>query len=94
MKDRIRQFKGVETDKQFAPLKKSVYIDASTLQQYIGEYQLAPEFVIEITVASNRLFAQATNQPKFEIFPEKPDTFFLKVVEPPVLILIKMPAVK
>ncbi len=81
MKDRIRQYKGVETEKQFAPPKKSVEMDAATLQQYIGEYQLAPEFVIEVTVEGNRLFAQATNQPKFEIFPEKPDTFFLKVVE-------------
>ncbi|MBK8608508.1 MAG: serine hydrolase [Chitinophagaceae bacterium] len=81
MKDRIQKFKGSETDKKFAPEKKPVDMDASALQQYTGQYQLAPQFIIEITTEGNQIFAQATGQPKFEIFAEKPDTFFLKVVQ-------------
>jgi hypothetical protein len=38
-------------------------------------------FVIEITRTDNHLYEQATNQPRFEIFAEKEDAFFLKVVD-------------
>lgn len=54
---------------------------ADTLQQYAGEYELAPGFTITISVTDNKLFAQATGQEKFEVFAEKKDLYFLKVVE-------------
>lgn len=81
MKMRIQHSKGVETDKKAAPEKKPVEVDAATLQQYVGSYELQPGFIIEITTTGNQIFAQATGQPKFEIFAEKPGTFFLKVVK-------------
>ncbi len=80
MKDRIQQFKGVETNKKPVASKKEVVLDSADLLKYIGKYELTPGFVIEITTQGNQIFAQATGQPKFEIFAEKPDTFFLKVV--------------
>lgn len=38
-------------------------------------------FIITITKEKERLFAQASGQPKFEIFPESETKFFLKVVD-------------
>ncbi len=61
--------------------KKEITVDGEKLKQYIGEYELAPSFTITISTEKDKIFAQATGQDKFEIFPEKEDLFFLKVVE-------------
>ncbi len=61
--------------------KKEITVPADSLKQYVGEYELAPGFTISISVEQNKIFAQATGQEKFELFNEKPDWFFLKVVE-------------
>ncbi len=37
--------------------------------------------VLAVTLENDRLFAQLTGQPRFEIFPEGPDKFFWKVTE-------------
>jgi len=80
-KDRIRQSKGVETNKKAPAEKAAMVLDANQLNQYIGSYELQPGFVIDVTTIGNQLFAQATNQPKFELYADKPGSFFLKVVE-------------
>ncbi len=61
--------------------KPIVEVDASILETYVGTYELAPTFSIEITKEENQLYAQATAQPKFPIYPSAEDTFFLRVVE-------------
>jgi len=53
--------------------------DPKVLETYEGEYQLEPNFSIRITHDGDRLFAQATNQPKFEIFETKPNEFLVWV---------------
>lgn len=50
------------------------------LQSYVGVYELAPGFSIEITLEGTQLFAQATNQAKFEVFAKTENEFYLKVV--------------
>ena len=40
-----------------------------------------PKFSIVITLEGNQLMAEATNQPKFPIFPESETKFFYKVVD-------------
>ena len=60
---------------------KEVTIDPKLFDGYTGQYQLAPNFVITITREGDKLFAQATNQPKFQIFAEGEKSFFLKVVD-------------
>ena len=72
--------KGVETDKKPATEKKEISIDPKILPEYVGEYELAPSFILTVTTKGDQLFAQATGQPQFEVFPEAEDTFFLKVV--------------
>lgn len=72
--------KGLETDKKPATEKEEITIDPKILPDYVGDYELAPTFVITVTTEDNKLYAQATGQPQFQVFPESKDTFFLKVV--------------
>ncbi len=71
---------GHEIDKTPPSDKVVIELPSETLNQYMGKYELQPGFIIEITVESNQIFAQATGQPKLEIFAEKEDHFFLKEV--------------
>jgi D-alanyl-D-alanine-carboxypeptidase/D-alanyl-D-alanine-endopeptidase len=61
--------------------RKEIAVASSTLAEYIGKYEFGPQFAIEVTLENGQLFAQATQQPKFRIYPEAPDKFFLKVVD-------------
>jgi CubicO group peptidase (beta-lactamase class C family) len=58
-----------------------VTVDPKLFDGYVGQYQLAPNFVMAITRDGARLFVQATGQPKLEIFPENDRNYFLKVVD-------------
>lgn len=60
---------------------KEVTVDPRIFDGYVGQYQLAPNFILTITREGDSLFAQATGQPKFQIFPESQRDFFLKVVD-------------
>jgi len=68
---------------KFSPAREHVQIavDPAALKRYEGEYQLAPAFTIKVTLDGNHLMAQASNQPAFEIFAEKENEFFYKVVD-------------
>ena len=66
----------------FHPIvRTTVKVDPAILARYVGSYELAPTFVIAVTLENGQLMAQATNQPKFAIFPESETEFFLKVVD-------------
>jgi uncharacterized protein YneR len=62
-------------------VKKETAVSADVLKQYVGEYELAPGFTITVTVENDKIFGQATGQDKFELFAEKENLFFLKVVD-------------
>jgi CubicO group peptidase (beta-lactamase class C family) len=62
-------------------IKTVIAVDAATLKNYLGEYELAPGFILTVTAEGNQLKAQATGQQITDLFPEKPNVFFLKVVE-------------
>jgi hypothetical protein len=61
--------------------RKAIAIDPKILEGYVGRYRLTSAFVITITREDDRLYEQATGQPKFQIFAESEKEFFLKVVE-------------
>ena len=61
--------------------KVTIKLPDTLLQQYVGEYEMTSNFTIVITLENGALKAQATNQPKLDIFAEKENVFFLKVVE-------------
>lgn len=60
---------------------KETAVDPKLFDGYVGQYQLAPNFVLTITREGDQLFAQATNQPKLAIFPEGARDFFFKIVD-------------
>jgi CubicO group peptidase (beta-lactamase class C family) len=49
------------------------------LRAYVGEYQLAPQRSLTITLEDGRLQAQPTGQSKATLFAEAQDVFFLRV---------------
>jgi CubicO group peptidase (beta-lactamase class C family) len=55
--------------------------DTQAYRSYTGKYQLTPAVFITITVEDGRIYEQVTGQERFEIFPEAPGKFFLKVVD-------------
>ena len=56
-------------------------VDPAIYKNYVGRYQLAPGVVATMTLENNRLYTQLTGQPRFEMFPEGEQDFFLKVVD-------------
>jgi hypothetical protein len=69
------------TDFDPAKNRQAIAVDPKIYDAYVGYYELTPSFVIAVTKENNRLFAQATGQPRFEIFPESESKFFLTVVD-------------
>jgi CubicO group peptidase (beta-lactamase class C family) len=60
---------------------KQVPVDTKVFDGYLGRYQMAPNFIVSITRDGDHLFAQATGQGKFEIFPESEKEYFAKIGE-------------
>jgi hypothetical protein len=69
------------TDKPLPAERKEVKLDPALYDQYVGEYELAPGFLVVITKEDGKLMGQATGQPKVELYPEAEMKFFLKVVD-------------
>lgn len=63
------------------PARKEVAVDPKLLLDYVGQYELTPGSVLNITVEADKLWAQVTGQPKVELFPESQTKFFLKVAD-------------
>ena len=60
---------------------KEVTVPETILESYTGTYELAPGFEIVITKKENQLWAQATGQADYEIFPKSNSEFYYKVVD-------------
>ncbi|MGB8190349.1 MAG: serine hydrolase [Chitinophagaceae bacterium] len=60
--------------------RKIIEVPESTLQQYVGEYELSPTFKVSVTLENGKLRTQATNQQKIDLFAERENFFFMKVV--------------
>jgi serine-type D-Ala-D-Ala carboxypeptidase/endopeptidase len=61
--------------------RAEIVVAEAILETYVGEYELAPNFSITVTLADGGLIAQATGQAAFPLFAETETDFFLKVVE-------------
>lgn len=68
--------------------EKVAEVDPEILERYVGEYQLAPGFIITIRTEDNRIFAQATGQSEAEIFPRSETEFFFKVVDAQITLVV------
>ncbi len=60
---------------------KGITLTPEQLKGLEGDYELAPTFVITISVSEAQVFAQATGQPRFPIYASGPDEFFYEVVD-------------
>lgn len=63
-----------------------VKVDPRIYDSYVGEYEIAPGFILSVTREGDKLFSRAmpiptppsaTGQPKSEMFPESETTFFV-----------------
>jgi CubicO group peptidase (beta-lactamase class C family) len=63
------------------PPPVEVAVDPKVLDRYVGHYQLAPNFILNVTCDEGHLYVQATGQPRFELFASGEHEFFLKVVD-------------
>ncbi len=58
-----------------------VELTLEQLEEFVGKYQLAPNFYIEVFIKDGKLFERATGQEAFEIYPESESKFYMKVVD-------------
>lgn len=72
----------------------AVDIPKSTLEQYVGLYELRPKFNITITKEGKQLFGQATGQERFGIYPKNDTVFYLTVVEAEISFQLEKGAVE
>jgi CubicO group peptidase (beta-lactamase class C family) len=66
------------------PLRKEfteIKVNPAIYDAYVGEYELAPGFILAVVREGDRLMTQATGQGKVEIFPYSETEFFLKVTD-------------
>jgi CubicO group peptidase (beta-lactamase class C family) len=64
-------------------LPATASVDPKVLDQYVGKYQLTPQFAITVTHDANAptILVQATNQPQFRAWPSSPTMFYLRVID-------------
>ncbi|HEX5313928.1 MAG TPA: serine hydrolase [Gammaproteobacteria bacterium] len=66
-------------DWSLAPAEKVISLPASALDDYAGSYRLATKFVLTISLQGDQLYARATGQGAFPIFPSAKDEFFARM---------------
>jgi D-alanyl-D-alanine-carboxypeptidase/D-alanyl-D-alanine-endopeptidase len=59
---------------------EEIKLSENVLKKYLGIYEFSPDFIVSVTQEGTHLYAQATGQEEFELFPYGKDKFFLKAV--------------
>lgn len=72
---------GEDIEVKDKPVKVAIELDPAIYEQYVGVYQLSPDFSIEIKTKDGKIYGQATGQSDFEMFPESETKFFLTIVD-------------
>ncbi|MGH8283671.1 MAG: serine hydrolase, partial [Gammaproteobacteria bacterium] len=68
-------------DTPLAPAEKTIAMSPQQLDAYPGQYQIASKFMLHIFREHDQLYAQATGQGAFPIFPTAKDAFFAKITD-------------
>lgn len=64
------------------PVKRTaISLNPAQLDRVVGDYQLAPSFVLHVTREGDAVYLQATGQQKLRLWATSPDHFFLKEVD-------------
>ena len=74
----------VKTDKKIKE-QVEIQLPVEVLDDYVGDFELMPGFSILVSMDGEKLMAQATGQPAFQLFAESKDHFFLKEVDAQVV---------
>ena len=61
--------------------RKEVKVDTKLYDSYVGQYELAPNFILTITIEDGKLMGQATGQGKLELSPTSETEFQVKGLE-------------
>jgi len=56
----------------------AINVDSKIYDAYLGQYEIAPHVVLDITKEGEKLMSQTTGQPKMELLPESEIEFFIK----------------
>jgi ketosteroid isomerase-like protein len=56
----------------------TINVDSKIYDAYVGQYEIPPNVVLDITKEGEKLMSQATGQPKMELLPESEIEFFIK----------------
>ena len=59
----------------------AITLPETVLEGLVGEYEIVPAFRITVTREGAQLYVQATSQPRFPVFAESENAFFLRVVD-------------
>ncbi len=60
---------------------KAIALGPAQLDKFVGQYQLAPQFILTVRRNGDQLNTQATHQGVVPIYPESQNEFFAKVVD-------------
>jgi hypothetical protein len=63
------------------PDSNGINVNGKILETYVGEYEITNEMNFSVTIEKDRIFVQAPEQDKFEIFAETENNFFTKVTD-------------
>jgi CubicO group peptidase (beta-lactamase class C family) len=61
--------------------RTAVALTPAQLDRVVGDYALAPTFILHVTRVGDDAYVQATGQPRFRLWSTSPDHFFLKEVD-------------
>lgn len=72
----------------------AVDVPEATLEQYVGVYELTPQFKITVTKEGTQMYGQATGQNRFEMYPESDTDFFITIVKAKITFQVEEGVVK
>ena len=84
LKDKIKE----EPKKEEPRTEKKaedIVLDQKILDLYLGDFELVPGFIINISSENGKLFGQATGQPRFTLLPSADHEFTIKEVSAKVV---------
>ena len=70
-----------EPSRPMSVKRVEVEISPEVFDQYVGDYELGPDFVITVTRDGDRFFLEATGQQRVEMFAASETDFFLRIEE-------------
>jgi CubicO group peptidase (beta-lactamase class C family) len=71
--------------------RHTVKVNTEAFDSYIGEYEVAPNFIISVSREEDKLFGHTTGRAKVELLPESESMFFVKEYDAQI-VFVKNPA--